>query len=149
MSRSGQTFGKKEREKKRELKRKEKAARKEDRKSNNLKGQGLDQMVSYLDANGRPTDTPPDPTQKVEIEASDIQISIPKKEEEDVDPQRKGKVAFYNDQKGYGFITDAMDGEKYFFHINNSVDDVKENQQVAFELEKGPKGLVAVRISLV
>lgn len=143
------TFGKKEREKKKELKRKEKAARKEERKANNLKGQGLDNMISYLDADGNLTDTPPDPNQKVEIDASDIQISIPKKTDEEEDPQRQGKVAFYNDQKGYGFITDAMDGEKYFFHINNSVDPMAENKKVNFELEKGPKGLVAVRISLV
>ncbi len=146
MGKAGETFGKKEREKKREKKRKEKLAKKEERKANNLKGQGLDNMISYLDANGRPTDTPPDPSMKIEIEASAIQISVPKREHEEYDPVRKGKVAYFNSQKGYGFITDAEDQEKYFFHINNSVDELIENNQVTFELEKGQRGMNAVRI---
>ena len=52
MARAQETFGKKEREKKRLKKRKDKDAKREDRKSNNMKGTGLDNMISYVDEFG-------------------------------------------------------------------------------------------------
>ena len=82
MGRSQETFGKKEREKKRKKKLEDKQKKKLERKDNNLKGFGLDNMISYVDEFGNPTDTPPDPTKKkVEVIAEDIVIGIPKKEE--------------------------------------------------------------------
>ena len=146
MGRAQETFGKKEREKKRLKKKKEKEAKRQARKENNLKGGSFDDMISYVDEYGNPTSTPPDHTKKVEIDASEIQISVAKKEKEEFDPIRNGVVAFYNDSKGYGFITDTETQEKHFFHVNNVIDPVSDGMKVIFELEKGNKGMDAVRV---
>ena len=59
MSRSTETFSKKDREKKRLQKRNEKEQKKQERKSESKKGQGCDSMIGYVDEYGRLTDTPP------------------------------------------------------------------------------------------
>jgi len=149
MGRSQDSFNKKEREKKRAKKREEKLKRKEERKENNLKGTGLDNMISYVDEYGNPTDTPPDLTQREEIAAEDIVIGIPKKEEsEEESPFKDGTVEFFNHEKGFGFIKEIGTGEKYFVHISQCIDEISEGNRVLFELEKGPKGLNAVRVKM-
>ena len=60
----------------------------------------------------------------------------------------KDRVEFFNDSKGYGFIKDMKDGEKYFVHMSGLIDTIVENNMVKFELEKGMKGLNAVRVKL-
>ena len=62
------------------------------------------------------------------------------------DGMKKGKVAFFNTEKGYGFITDSTTSEKYFVHVNGLLEQVKENDTVTFELERGLKGMNAVRV---
>ncbi len=146
MGRAQETFGKKEREKKRLKKKKEKEAKKLARKENNMKGSSFDDMISYVDEYGNPTDTPPDHTKKVKIDPSEIQISTAKQEKVELDPIRDGVVAFYNEGKGYGFITDKETQEKHFFHVNNVIDPVADGMRVSFELEKGAKGMDAVRV---
>jgi cold shock CspA family protein len=146
MGRSQETFGKKDREKKRAQKRKVKEKKKEERKDNNLKGEGLDSMITYVDEYGLPTDTPPDPTKKIKIDASTIEIGVAKRIEEEVDPIKKGKVSFFNSSKGYGFINETDTQEKYFYHVNGTLEDVDEGDKVVFELERGPKGWNAVRV---
>ncbi len=150
MGRSQETFGKKEREKKRAKKREEKALRKKERQENNMKGSGLDNMISYVDEFGNPTDTPPDPTKRVEIEAEDIVIGIPKKEEgEEESHVKEGIVDFFNHEKGFGFIKQIGAHDKFFVHISGCVDDIIEGNKVSFELEKGLKGLNAVRVKKI
>ncbi|MBT8291130.1 MAG: cold shock domain-containing protein, partial [Muriicola sp.] len=108
--------------------------------------------LAYVDHNGNLVDTPPDPSQKVEIEAEDIVLGIPKKEEGDeepFDPVRKGKVSFYDNSKGFGFIIDSETQEKYFTHVSGLIDEIAENDTVSFELEKGMKGMNAVRVKQV
>lgn len=146
MARAQETFGKKEREKKRLKKRKEKEAKREARKENNMKGESFDNMITYIDQFGNPTDIPPDQLKKMKIDPSTIDISVAKKVEEEYDPIRNGKVAFFKSDKGYGFITDLEDQEKYFYHINNTLDEVDEGDKVTFELERGQKGMNAVRV---
>ncbi len=147
MGRSQETFGKKDKEKKRLKKREEKQRKKEERKANAVKGKGLESMLAYVDENGHITDTPPDTTKKKkEIKAEDIEIGIPKRVEEEFDPIRKGKVEFFDDSKGYGFIRDLNIDEKYFVHISGVIDEIKENDSVTFELEKGMKGMNAVKV---
>jgi cold shock CspA family protein len=143
MGRSQETFGKKEKEKKRLKKRQDKSKRKEERKAN-PGGGSLDDMIAYVDENGMITDTPPDITKKRKIDASTIEISVPKKEDED--PIRTGRVEFFNTAKGYGFIKDLENQEKYFVHVNGLLDQIKESDKVTFELEKGLKGMMAVRV---
>ncbi|MFT7333800.1 MAG: cold shock CspA family protein [Sphingobacteriales bacterium] len=146
MARSQETFNKKEKEKKRLKKRQEKALKKEERKSNNSKGDSFDSMIAYVDENGNFSDTPPDPTKKKKIDASLIEIGVPKKEIVEEDPIKKGKIDFFNDAKGYGFIKEQDTNEKYFVHINGMIDDLGEGDKVIFELERGMKGMNAVRV---
>tara|TARA_B110000285_G_C14561564_1_gene353709 strand:+ start:44 stop:496 length:453 start_codon:yes stop_codon:yes gene_type:complete len=148
MGRSQESFSKKEKEKKKQKKREDKLRKRVDRKDNNLKGSGLDNMIGYVDELGNLTDTPPDPTLKKEIiKASSIVLGIPKKEHIEEDPIRKGKVDFYNDDKGFGFIIDAENNEKYFVHVSGLKQPISEGDKVTYELERGMKGMNAVRVS--
>ncbi len=145
MGRSQETFNKKEKEKKRLKKREEKQKRKEERKANS-EGGGLDSMMAYVDEFGNITDTPPDPTaKKEEIDPESISLDY-RKEESDDDGIKSGRVDFYNDEKGFGFIKEKGSQNSYFFHINGAYPDIRENHQVKFELEMGPKGMQAVNV---
>lgn len=140
------TFNKKEREKKKSQRKKEKQARKESRKDNPNEG-GWESMLAYVDENGVIRDTPPDPAAKKDIKASNIEIGIPRREEEeDADPTITGTISFYDSAKGYGFIKAGRD-ESYFVHRNNMTSDPSVGQKVRFEKEKGPRGWVAVRVT--
>ena len=147
MGRSQETFGKKDKEQKRIKKRKDKALRKDERKANSTDG-SLDSMIAYVDENGKITDTPPDLTKKKKIKAENIEISVPKKEDIE-EPIRTGRVEFFNDDKGYGFIKDLDTQEKFFVHINGLLDKVVEGNKVNFELERGLKGMNAVRVKKI
>ena len=148
MGRSQESFNKKEVRKKKEKKRldkeKKRLARKDGEKTNKL-----DDMIAYVDENGRLTDTPPDPAFKRKTKVEDIEISIPKQDDTmKADPIRRGKLTFFNDSKGYGFIRDSETQDSVFVHINEFQDDIMEGNVVSFEVEKGLKGPAAVRVKL-
>ena len=148
MGRSQESFNKKEVRKKKEKKRQDKEKKRIARKDIDKKG-GLDHMMAYVDENGRLTDTPPDPASKKKAKAEDIEISIPRQDPNDKpDPIRRGRLTFYNDSKGYGFIRDAETQESVFVHVNEFQDDIMEGNMVSFEVEKGQKGPAAVRVKL-
>ncbi|MEX2511657.1 MAG: cold shock domain-containing protein [Cyclobacteriaceae bacterium] len=151
MAKSKETFNKKEKEKKRLRKKKDKVEKKEARKSSSNKGGDLDDMIAYVDEDGNITSTPPDPLQKKKkIELEDIEVSVSK--QAPIDPEdlrRKGKVTFFNESKGYGFIKDLQTQDSIFVHVKSLVDDIQENDQVTFETEKTPKGLSAIDVKLV
>lgn len=149
MAKSQQTFNKSEKEKKRlkkrEDKRKKMEARKNEAKENGTKGIEF----AYVDHDGNLTDTPPDPTLKVEVDLESIVLGIPKKEAGDEpDPIRNGKVSFFDSSKGFGFIIDTENQEKYFTHVSGIIDEIAENDKVTFELEKGMRGMNAVKVTL-
>lgn len=148
MSKSQDTWNKKEAEKKRAKKKQDKEQRKEERKAN--ASNNFEDMLAYVDEYGNITSTPPDPTKKIEIKEEDIQIAIPKHNEsaQSVDPVHKGIVTFFNESKGYGFIKDSDTQESIFVHINGLIDAIKENNKVTFEIEMGPKGPNAVAVKL-
>jgi len=149
MAKSQQTFGKSEREKKRLKKRETKQKKREARKASS-KGGGLENMLVYVDEYGNFTDTPPDPANKIKVEASSIEIGVPKKEdreEEEVD--KDGKVSFYDSSKGFGFIIGNLTGEKYFCHVSGLIDEIQEGDKVSFELERGLKGMNAVKVKKI
>jgi len=148
MAKSQDTFNKKEKEKKRLKKRQDKNLKREDRKSNSSGGD-LENMLAYVDENGNLTDTPPDPSKKRKVIASSIEISVPRREEEEIDPIHKGRIEFFNDSKGYGFIKELETQEKYFVHVNGLLQEVKEGDVVTFELERGLKGLNAIQVKKV
>jgi len=147
MGRSQETFNKKEvrdkKEKKRKEKEKKRLARKESEKSGNL-----EDMIAYVDENGMISTTPPDPTKKKDIKSEDIEINIPKRASIELDPIRKGIVTFFNESKGYGFIKDSETQDSVFVHVNNVLEDIKENNVVSFEVEMGQKGPTAVKVKL-
>lgn len=58
----------------------------------------------------------------------------------------KGTVKFFNDSKGFGFIIDEESGKEYFVHVSGLVDEVRENDEVTFDLQEGRKGLNAVNV---
>ena len=150
MGKSQQTFGKKEREQKRLKKRQDKLKKKEERKANAQKGADLEDMLAYVDEYGNITDTPPDPTKKKEkIDAKSIVIGVPKKVEEEMPTDLEGKVAFFDDSKGFGFINDLRTQEKYFVHVSGLLEDIAEGDKVTFELERGLKGLNAVQVKKI
>ncbi|WP_018342957.1 cold-shock protein [Cytophaga aurantiaca] len=150
MSKSQETWNKKEAEKKKAKKKQDKEQKKEERKANAKDGSSFEDMLAYVDEYGNITSTPPDPLKKIVIKEEDIQIAIPKLANmAPVDPVRKGIVTFFNDSKGYGFIKDTDTQESIFVHINGLVDSIKENNKVSFEVEMGPKGPNAVNVKLV
>lgn len=61
---------------------------------------------------------------------------------------KKGTVKFFNESKGFGFIKDE-NGEDIFVHSSGLNDEIRENDIVTFEVERGKKGLNAVNVSLV
>ena len=139
------TVDKRENEKKRLARRAEKQKRKEEKKLS-PKANSLDDMIAYVDDNGMITSTPPtENIKKEEIKQEEIVISTPKKEKE-VPTVMKGRVEFFNTSKGFGFIKDLSGTEKYFFHVNNVMADISENDIVTFDLERGIKGMNAVNI---
>lgn len=149
MAKSQQTFSKREKEKKKQKKREEKQKKKEARRAEAKEGEG-GIPFAYVDQHGNLTDAPLLPSEKEEVNASDIVLGIPQKEESDEehDPVRKGKVAFFDHSKGFGFIMDTETQEKHFVHVSGLIDEINENDKVTFELEKGQKGMNAVRVSL-
>ena len=139
------TVGKRENEKKRRAKREEKLKRKENRKTNKS---STDDMIAYVDEYGMISSTPPEENvKKKEINLEEIMIATPKKEDEEPVILR-GRVEFFNESRGFGFIKDLSGVEKYFFHVNNVVTEIKEGNVVTFDLERGIKGMNAVNICL-
>lgn len=150
MAKSQQSFNKKEKEKKRRKKKKEKEERRAHRKAVREERGPLsfEDMLSYVDENGNVTSTPPDPSKKKEIKVEDIQLGAASQREEE-DPIRTGKVKFFNEEKGYGFIIDDSSKDSIFVHINDLPGPLDTNDKVTFETESGFKGLKAVRVKLV
>jgi cold shock CspA family protein len=147
MGKSGETFNKKEKEKKRAKQKKDKAEKMEERKANAKKGKSLDEMMAYIDENGNISATPPDPNKRKVFKQEDMQIGVPKHVPgEDENPVRTGVVAFFNEEKGFGFINDLQTQERVFVHANNLSEPIKEGNRVNFEVEMGPKGASAVNV---
>lgn len=150
MGRSQETWSKREKEKKKQKKKEEKMKRKEQRQEESG-GSSLDDMIAWVDADGNPTDTPPDPNAKKEkINAEDIIIGIPPKEEgDDEDEVKEGTVSFYDDSKGYGFIKVKGTGESLFTHVKSHIDEIKEGNHVSFDVAPGDKGPVAINVKII
>lgn len=137
------SVGKRENEKKRIAKREEKLKKKEAKTKSSL-----DDMIAYVDENGVISSTPPaENLRKEEINVEEIIIATPKKEDEGPVILR-GRVEFFNESRGFGFIKNLSGVDKYFFHVNNVVGNISENNIVTFDLERGVKGMNAVNICL-
>lgn len=61
----------------------------------------------------------------------------------------KGTVKFFNDTKGFGFISEEGSEKDHFVHVTGLIDEIQEGDEVEFELEEGKKGLNAVNVKVV
>lgn len=59
---------------------------------------------------------------------------------------KKGIVKFFNNSKGFGFIKDHETNEEIFVHVSGLVHEVRDNDEVTFEVQQGKKGLNAVNV---
>jgi cold shock CspA family protein len=149
MSKSQETFNKKEKEKKKAQKRKEKEQKKADRKANAKSGQSLEDMMAYVDENGNISVTPPDPTRKRTVKEEDIVIGSRNLGGATPAALRKGRVTYFNTSKGYGFIKDLQSQESIFVHSSSVKFAIKENDLVSFGTELGVKGLNATNVEKI
>jgi len=62
---------------------------------------------------------------------------------------QEGTVKFFNETKGFGFISPSTSGEDIFVHASGLIDQIRENDKVKFDVEQGRKGLNAVNVELV
>jgi cold shock protein len=60
----------------------------------------------------------------------------------------QGKVKFFNEAKGFGFITDTNTNQEIFVHVSGVIDTIKEGDSVTYEVQDGKKGLNAVKVKL-
>ncbi|WP_181306263.1 cold-shock protein [Rufibacter sp. XAAS-G3-1] len=60
----------------------------------------------------------------------------------------QGTVKFFNDDKGFGFIKDTNSNQEYFVHVSGLVDEIRENDEVVYDLQEGRKGLNATNVKL-
>jgi cold shock CspA family protein len=149
MGRSQETNKKKEVRNNKQKKKKEKEKRRQARKENKNSG-NMDDMIAYVNEDGSLSSTPPDESSKEETKAEDIQVSVPKEEPgEEPDPIRQGTVAFFNDNKGYGFIKDGETGENIFVHATGLQEDIQEGNRVQFEVIQGDRGLNATEVKVI
>lgn len=146
MARSN-SFHKKEIEKNKQQKKKEKLQRKEERKQQGVSS--FEDMIAYVDANGMIVDEPPTPAKKDEIAVEDIEISVPRKEFEEELGEPTGRVDFFDESRGFGFIKEKDSVNKYFFHKSNAESGIHEDQMVTFRLERGLKGMNAVDVKII
>lgn len=138
------SFTKRDLEKKKQEKRLAKQQKKEERKNSGTSS--FEDMIAYVDENGVITDTPTTNEKPQEIDISTIEVSTPRKTDEPVITEYEGRVEFFNTSKGYGFIKNLKNAEKYFFHVSGLQDEVTDGNLVTFKLERGPRGMNAVEI---
>jgi CspA family cold shock protein len=62
---------------------------------------------------------------------------------------QKGTVKFFNNSKGFGFIKPADSSEDIFVHSTGLIDQIRENDQVQYEVQRGKKGLNAVNVTVL
>ena len=60
---------------------------------------------------------------------------------------KNGVVKFFNSAKGFGFIK-SDDGQEIFVHVTGLKCEIKEGDNVTFEVEQGKKGMNAINVNL-
>lgn len=63
---------------------------------------------------------------------------------------RTGTVKFFNESKGYGFITDEETGKDIFVHASGiTAEELREGDRVSYVEEEGRKGKVAAQVTVI
>lgn len=61
---------------------------------------------------------------------------------------QKGTVKFFNETKGFGFITPENGGAEIFVHVSGLLDNIRQSDYVQFEVEQGRKGPNAINVKV-
>ena len=61
----------------------------------------------------------------------------------------QGTIKFFNEAKGFGFITPNDGGDDLFVHVTGLNGNVRENDKVSYSVENGKKGLNAVNVTVI
>lgn len=62
---------------------------------------------------------------------------------------QEGTVKFFNNTKGFGFISPVSGSEDIFVHVSGLRDEIRDNDKVSFDVENGKKGLNAVNVKVI
>lgn len=62
---------------------------------------------------------------------------------------QEGTVKFFNEAKGFGFITVKETGNEIFVHTSQIIDNIREDDKVSFKIEQGQKGLMATNVKRI
>ncbi|CAA0146643.1 cold-shock protein [Tenacibaculum maritimum] len=62
---------------------------------------------------------------------------------------KQGTIKFFNESKGFGFVTESGSNTEYFVHVSGLIDEVREGDTVEFDLKEGRKGLNAVDVRVI
>ncbi len=60
-----------------------------------------------------------------------------------------GTVKFFNNSKGFGFITPDGGEKDVFVHKSGLIDDINEGDKVSYDIEESPKGLNALNVKVI
>ena len=61
----------------------------------------------------------------------------------------QGTVKFFNEAKGFGFITPSDSKTDIFVHTSGLIDEIRENDEVTYDEERGKKGMNAVNVKRI
>jgi CspA family cold shock protein len=62
---------------------------------------------------------------------------------------QEGTVKFFNETKGFGFITPNSGEKDVFVHVSGLKSEIRENDKVSFETQSGPRGVNAINVSVI
>ncbi len=61
----------------------------------------------------------------------------------------EGTIKFFNETKGFGFITPNDGGDDLFVHVTGLNGRVRENDKVTYDVQQGKRGLNAVNVTVI
>jgi CspA family cold shock protein len=61
----------------------------------------------------------------------------------------RGTVKFFNESKGFGFISEENVDKDHFVHHSGLIDEIRDGDAVEFDLQEGKKGLNAVNVRVI